>query len=186
MKAISHWKVYSKIAAGVLAFMLLSACATSTAAPSEAVPTRVSPPSETSPATPTETKVAPSLPTPTLPIPTQSADADQDGITLEEDAQLAPFPPVKLTVEQIVDGVKLSWLGTNSDTVANYVVYRKTAVEEQWIILDQMPVSGDNAEEYIYADKTAEKGVEYSYGISVVSIYGVESPITASAPIVLR
>jgi|TARA_B100000315_G_scaffold248782_1_gene279051 hypothetical protein len=73
----------------------------------------------------------------------ESAD---EGIRMEEDAAILPGPPGRISVA----GGRIKWLGTASDILLAYRVYRRCG--DKLELISEVPIQGDNRGWYAFED----------------------------------
>jgi hypothetical protein len=112
------------------------------------------------------------------PTPTPATNAD---ITREDAAKVLPLSPSEVESESITGRIVLRWQGTG-EMINHYNVYRKTPTED-WHLLGNVQVIGDNTSWYEFTDSTTRLGTTYIYGVTAAGNYGNESLISESSSI---
>lgn len=87
--------------------------------------------------------------------------------------KVAPQPPVFLPVRTTDDGIILTWMPSASDDVAQYALYRRSSLQEQWERLMQMSANMDSV--YTYTDRTARPAETNYYSVLAIDDSGLES-----------
>ena len=165
----------------VLLLILLAAC---NAEPEE----RGEEPIPASPAPLPSPTLAPPAPGPTAEIsatPTGAAaqeDAAEEGppdgeggITLEEDRLIPELPPTQVQGSLVENEVHLSWLGTGSDRITAYLVYRRPAGATEWELIKEVPVTDENEGAFMVQIALEDLSTVYEYSVSALDLYGKES-----------
>lgn len=106
------------------------------------------------------------------------------GISREENSKLKPLQPSQLAVERVKQTFVMTWVGTGSDIVEYYQVYRKGDKEATWLQIGKVKVVGDNVGSYKFTDADVRRTTIYVYGVTARDIYGNESAVSESSAIV--
>jgi hypothetical protein len=121
-------------------------------------------------------------------LPGQLLADSMEGVTRQEESQLAPLPPAQVRVQLGANGVVIAWAGTGEDNVRRYEICRrraKTADAEDWEIVGAVDSRDGNRGWYDWTDSVAQRGAVYTYGVRAVTADGRQSHLTQSASIVV-
>jgi len=113
----------------------------------------------------------------------QIAKTEESGITQEENAAIIPLHPSGVIAKVEANSVVVRWLGTGSDIIQHYKIWRRISDEANKEVVGQIKIIEDNRGWYEFKDTPKIKNKSYVYGVSAFDVYGNESIITESDPI---
>jgi fibronectin type 3 domain-containing protein len=107
----------------------------------------------------------------------------ENGISMEEDSKLSPLYPNKLSASIQENQIILTWVGTGSDVIEYYKIYRKSVNDDKWEYIDRVNSSEDNRGQYYYRERITAQNFAYEYAVTAVDIYGNESEFSRSVTV---
>lgn len=113
--------------------------------------------------------------------PTPLPQTGDDGLPVEGDQQFPDLPPFRLEAIRSEDEVELTWPGTGSDLIIEYLVYRRPDGETEWSEVGRVPVEGPNEGPFTFIDPLPEEWDALAYAVTGRNLYGAESDFSPIA-----